>query len=323
MRISFPYRILIIYIIIGALWILFSDKLVFDFTEDISLISRMQNFKGWFFVLISGIILFILVKKEIDKRQKIEEELKAAKLKLEESDQLKTAFIANISHEIRTPLNGILGFSQLLQKGPVEPGKQQQYLSIIHQKGQELMKLISDIIDISRVEAGWLELLEVQFDPAGLINELEEQSKRGIRETRKEELISVKAFPGTKNVKVMADKQRILQMMTYLIDNAIKFTEKGKIEIGYGFVGKNAVQFYVKDTGPGIPAQHREIIFERFRQIDNSATRLHGGAGLGLPIARGLANLMGGELSMVSEPGKGTTFYIYLPVKKVYQPELS
>ncbi|MCB2195227.1 MAG: PAS domain S-box protein [Bacteroidetes bacterium] len=250
---------------------------------------------------------------DVTEEMKLKKELIEAKEKAEESDRLKSAFLANMSHEIRTPMNAIRGFAQLLVEADFPKEKQQNFLNIINTRTQDLLVLIDDIIDISKIEANQLTIQDEEFlldkMMSGLYSEKEAEVKKNPELDFKLEL-----NPENNKLIISADRSRIKQILQNLISNALKFTKKGKIAYGYQ-VKANMLEFYVKDTGIGISKKSQEIIFERFRQVDGSSTRKFGGTGLGLNISKHIVNLMGGEIWVESEEGKGSIFYFTVPLK--------
>ena len=250
-------------------------------------------------------------------RSSIEEKLKAAKIKAEEADLLKSAFLANMSHEIRTPMNGILGFSQLLLKGQHSQEKTDRFLNIIYNNSKQLLSLINDIIDISKIESGQITVYNTDTNLNYICNdlvrifesELEKYDKQLISFSFEEKL------PDSESL-IYCDGNRITQVLTNLISNATKFTDFGFIKFGYSKTKDGKfIEFFVRDSGIGIDNNNIELIFERFKQADDRINRKYGGTGLGLTISRQLVELMGGQLWVESEPGKGSTFKFTIPYK--------
>ena len=260
-------------------------------------------------------------------RSQLEFELLMAKEKAEESDKLKTAFLANMSHEIRTPMNGILGFAEMLNDESLSPGNRKKYLDIIHSSGKMLINLIDDIIDFAKIEAGQVNIVPQDFSLNTLLSQvhtsfLTEQLKKDKSEVK---LRVRKAFTN-ENCFIHADPNRLRQILTNLIGNAFKFTDEGFIEFGYRKPRKKMLQFYVKDSGIGIPADKLKVIFDRFIQADSSPTRRYGGSGLGLAISKGFVELLGGRMWAESKVGEGSSFYFtipYVPGKILSEEEIS
>jgi PAS domain S-box-containing protein len=240
------------------------------------------------------------------------QELIKAKEKAEESDRLKSTFLANMSHEIRTPMNGIIGFSGLLVKKGISDEKREKYLDIINSSAHQLLRIISDIVDISKIEAGQMNINREKCHLPQLLSQMSQRFEMELKSKNKEH-VKIQ-YSSTKSIEyIHTDQIRLEQILSNLLGNAIKFTEKGVIDFGYQHIPEsNTILFYVKDTGIGIPAQQQQSIFERFRQADNQASRKYGGTGLGLSISRGLVDLLGGKIWVDSEENKGSTFYFTL-----------
>jgi PAS domain S-box-containing protein len=256
------------------------------------------------------VLNFIAVREDITGKKLMIEELKNAKEKAEESDRLKTAFLQNISHEIRTPLNGILGFSELLIQEWTTPDDRVEYNDAIQHSGKRLMEIVSNILDISIIEAGQVLLSPEKFNVNNFILELYNFYQG--QALRKNLNMKYEFGLPAENAYLTADTTRLYQVMNNLLNNALKFTKKGEIALGYK-VDKESLVFYVKDTGIGIPEEHLARIFDRFYQVEQSSTRTYEGAGLGLAISEGLVLAMGGKIWLESEKDKGTVFYFSLP----------
>jgi PAS domain S-box-containing protein len=258
----------------------------------------------------------ISILRDISERKKVEEELINAKNKAEESDRLKSAFLANMSHEIRTPMNGIIGFANLLNESNTSEEERKEYVEIINQNGNLLLQLIDDILDIARLEAGQVKIVE---SPCNLKQILHEQLflfKALLEKKNNNKLDLILKMPEQGvNSNVLIDNTRLKQILTNLLSNALKFTEEGKIEFGYSIDSDNMLLFYVKDTGIGLPSDKLEIIFDRFRQANESKMRKYRGTGLGLAISSNLIKLMGGRIWVESELGKGSLFQFTIPLK--------
>ncbi len=253
---------------------------------------------------------FVAVKEDITEKKKLWNELVASRDKAEESDRLKTAFLNNISHEIRTPMNGILGFSELLREPQLSGEEQQEYIELIQQSGERMMKLINDIMEISRIDAreSIIELSETPLN--GILDELyneyrAEAENKGLVLSRKSGL------PGNE-CHMVTDGKKLRMILSNLLQNALKFTSEGHIDFGYE-KKDSIIEFYVTDTGVGVPLELKEKIFERFSQVDTSLTKFHEGAGLGLSITKAYIELLGGIIHM--EPGLngGSRFFFTLP----------
>lgn len=257
---------------------------------------------------------FITVISNITERVRYEKALNDARLKAEESDRLKSAFLTNMSHEIRTPLNVITGFSAMLNEKKLTPEKRNSYHNYIHEGAAQLLSIINNIIDISRLESNQLPILMKKTDLNNLLMEMKDYYENEIRKSNKSQLrIYIKIPDQQEKFHIITDEIKLRQVLMNLFSNAVKFTEKGIIECGYEKAGKTTLQFYVKDTGIGITKEKQAVIFDRFRQEDDSLTREYAGAGLGLAISRGILEKMGGTIRVESEKNKGSVFYFTVP----------
>ena len=235
--------------------------------------------------------------------------LEEAKEKAEEASRLKSAFLATVSHELRTPLNGILGFAELLQSELSDP-EQQEYASIIQKSGEHLLNLVTEILDLAKIESGEMIFTPVDTPISSFIME-SVAVHRGAAETKGLTLSVQLADDLPACLKV--DPTRLRQILNNVLSNAVKFTEQGSVTLA-AHCSNSEIAFVISDTGPGIPPESREIIFEKFKQLESFLTRQHGGTGLGLAIVKQLAEHMGGRVSIDSEVGVGSTFTIYLPL---------
>jgi PAS domain S-box-containing protein len=244
-----------------------------------------------------------------------EQHLVKAKEKAEESDRLKSVFLANMSHEIRTPMNGIIGFAELLSRPKLSEEKLKFYINLIQTRSHDLLNLINNIIDISKIEAGMLSINESEFNPHVLVEEIFSTFSSKIIKLQKKH-IEIKKLDSEKfqHFIIISDENKIRQILINLVENAIKYTEKGTIEIGCQVNG-NEIQWTVKDSGIGIPKNKHHIIFERFRQGDEKEVRSAVGAGLGLTISKAYVQMLNGKIWLESEPGSGSTFYFTAPFK--------
>jgi PAS domain S-box-containing protein len=276
-------------------------------TKWVYLTGNIANFRG----KPAGIISVV----DISDRKRTEQELYVAMEKAQESDRLKSAFLANMSHEIRTPMNSILGFSELLGQPEATAGDLERFSSIVRNAGNRLMHIIDDIIDLSKLEAKQISVTPSPCNICSLMNTTVESFRSMEILTGKPELeLTFKMPPGGAIPPVETDPVRLQQVLDNLITNAIKYTDSGLIETGVTLKETGEIrylEFYVKDTGKGIAKDKLEIVFERFRQIEEN--EYHEGAGLGLSIAKGLVELLGGSIWVASELGAGTTFSFSIP----------
>jgi PAS domain S-box-containing protein len=260
------------------------------------------------------------VIRDITERKALELALIAKCEEAEASARAKAEFLANMSHEIRTPLTAILGFAGLLQdfSGPADAA--QEYVRLIRTAGEQLLGVVNDVLDFSRLDAGQLQLDPRPVDPAALVAETAELL-RGQAQAKGLELEVVVA-PGTPRG-VSLDAGRVRQVLLNLIGNAVKFTPSGTVIVSLAASGKGALKLTVADTGPGVPVELQGRLFERFSQVDGSISRHHGGAGLGLAICKGLVELMGGAIGVGSAAGQGSTFWFTIAAPLARQPELA
>ncbi len=253
------------------------------------------------------------LKRSLEDLKALNEELELSKEKAEESDQLKTAFLANLSHEIRTPMNGILGFAELLKYQNITEQELGYYADIIEQSGKRMLNIINDLVDISKIEANQIIIEYQETNICTLIKDLCKffeplASNKGIILTCQNNLTE-------NNHIVLIDKLKTEQIITNLINNSLKFTKQGSINVTYD-ITDSYLNISIKDTGIGIPPDKLEIIFERFRQADDTYLKETEGSGLGLAIAKSFVEKMGGNICVQSEYGKGSEFFVKIPLKQ-------
>jgi len=258
-----------------------------------------------------------LMKEEISRKNYEQtlienmKELEAAKEKAEESDRLKSAFLANMSHEIRTPMNGILGFAELLLEDNISPEERIQFLNIIKKSGRNMVSIINDIIDISKIESGQMELQMLKHNINDTLQYLydffrPEAENRGLN-------FSLVIDANEKETIILVDQFKLNEILTNIIKNSIKYTYEGSISFGCKKKEKH-IEFFVKDTGIGIPIEKQKDIFKRFIQADNDVAHVVDGSGLGLSITKAYIEMHHGEIWLESEEGKGSSFYFTLPI---------
>jgi len=300
---------------------------------DIGLASESQHiqvkekkkvwYKNWAYPIFNKkgkLINVIIQHNDITEIKQAEQKLIASKEKAEESDHLKTAFLTNMSHEIRTPLNSILGFAELLEEPDLTGEEQQNYIGIIEKSGARMLNIINDIIDISKIESG---LMEVQIENCNINEQIEyiysvfkpEIEKKGMH------LFLKISLPYTASV-IQTDSEKLYAILNNLVKNSIKYSDQGTIEVGYNLIN-NYLEFFVKDTGIGIPKERQEAVFQRFVQADIADKRAYQGAGLGLSISKSYVEMLGGKIWVESEVGKGSTFYFTIPYHNVPLTQLA
>ncbi|MBC8486275.1 MAG: response regulator [Bacteroidetes bacterium] len=259
------------------------------------------------------------LKDEIKERNRSEKKLIMNKERVEKSDKLKTSFLSNISHEIRTPINGILGFSEIIRKDDLHTDEKEKYTNIIKACGKSLLKIIDDVIDLSKIESNQIQLNIEEFFITKFVTELYDFfiNDELFKQRQKVELRLNININGSTMIK--SDREKLQQILINLVGNALKYTEEGYIEIGskieegkYNGANKDLL-FFVKDTGLGIPEDMHESVFEPFVKIEHDISKLYGGTGLGLTITKNLVELFGGKVWLKSKPGKGSEFYFTLP----------
>ena len=257
--------------------------------------------------------LKIRIKTQLDLKQALKD-LMVAKEKAEQSEKLKMAFLSNMSHEIRTPMNSIIGFAELLTDESLTKEEKEEFISIIISSGQQLLKIIDEILTVSKQEAGEIKLIDQNIDLNKLLSEIKTAHTKLIKDKPVELYLSI---PEGTNPMIVGDKVRIKQIFDNLLSNANKFTHRGFIEFGYQLIDKNPekIKFYVRDSGIGIPANKQALIFKRFAQVEDPMTRKFKGTGLGLSIVKKMIELMGGKIRVESEVGKGSIFIFQLPYR--------
>ena len=280
------------------IWLVFNAKAIYDDNNEVI------HYDGYFY--------------DITERKQALQDLKLAKNKAEESDKLKTAFLANMSHEIRTPMNAIVGFSELLNDPDLGEETRKEFITLINDNSKLLLNLIGDIIDVAKIEAEQIKMVRSTCQVNQILDELLGFYQKELQRTGNQN-IEFKIHKEIKDEKfaIISDPLRFRQVLNNLIGNAMKFTDSGSIEFGYIFLEEKTIQFFVKDTGIGLAVDKIDLIFERFRQVYETNTREYGGAGLGLTISKRLAELLGGDITVESEFGRGSTFYLNLPYEKV------
>jgi len=294
--------VMFVFIVFARIWVYHPLDLIAQIlkSENTVAINKLRASPGEFSHI--GVLLedYFVQRKTLEK----------AKIKAEESDKLKSAFLSNIAHEIRTPMHGILGFADMLKTTSLSGEQLQDYISIIEKSSIRMLNTITDLIDISKIESGQA---EVNLSPVSVNAQLEsmytifrpEAEKKGIH-------LHIMNMPDSDKDTVRTDREKLESILTKLLKNAIKYTHKGSIELGFENRGKY-LKFYVKDSGIGIEKDKLQSIFDRFTQADNSLSKSYDGAGLGLSITKAYVEMLGGTIWVESEPGKGSIFYFTLP----------
>ncbi len=256
------------------------------------------------------------LKQEISERQQIEEKLKLAKETAETANQIKSQFLATMSHELRTPLNAILGYSEMVKEEAIESGYEELLpdLNKVIASGKHLLVLINDVLDLSKIEAGEMKLYNETFNITDLVNEVVQTIQPYVEDTGNNLVVGQESDWG----EMCADLTKIRQILLNLLDNAVKFTTQGTVTFKVtSQINQTSswLYFQVSDTGIGLTAEQMERLFQIFTQVDSSSTRKYGGTGLGLAISQRFAEMMGGQITVQSIPGQGSTFTVRLPMR--------
>ena len=285
-----------------------------EFYWELASISPIRNNFG-------TITHYVKISENITYLKKIEKDLKKAKQEAEVANNYKNHFLANMSHEIRTPINTIIGFSELIKNEELLPQKRNKYSEIIEENSQSLLRLIDDIIDVSKIEANELKIKKEACPLGDLFSELEMTYNNFLKRKRNRSLELKFVIPEeTHHDIIFTDPYRLRQILNNLFLNALKHTEKGKIEIGYTIVNETKLRFFVSDTGAGIPTNRVNTIFKRFNYNDDSNVTDSAASGLGLSICKDLSVLLGGDIQVKSVEGEGSVFYLSLPYDKIKIP---
>ena len=248
--------------------------------------------------------------------------LSDSKEKAEESDRLKSSFLANLSHEIRTPMNGIFGFAELLREKNIDEDEKAEYIDVIKESGKRMMNIIEDLVNISSIESGQMQVSKEKTNVNEVLEYLHQSFELKIEQRNVKLRMHVKS--SAQPLYINTDKEKLHIIINNLLKNAFRFTEQGTIDFGYHLDNeKNNIEFYVKDTGRGIAPEQQQAIFKRFVQVDTSLSRDHEGAGLGLSIAKAYVEILGGKIWVESEKEKGSVFYFTIPLENEDQDKLT
>ncbi len=309
-------KITLIYFLLGFLWILFSDQFILSIGESINAVTVLQTYKGWFFVSITAILLFFLIRREIVKKNQIEEYLIKARQKAEESDHLKLAFISNMSHEIRTPLNGILGFCELMLDDSFSAEDKKIFAQNFTKNGNDLLKLINDIMEIAKIRENQIDISKKVFNLNNLLQVIYHEYQHADTKLIREK-VAFRQINGTNNMEIelLSDQIKVMHVFRNLLNNAFFFTHEGYIHFGFE-EKERGIELFVEDTGCGIDESSKDQIFKPFFK---GKTLVVGnkGFGLGLAISKGLVRLLGSDLQFTSTPLKGSRFYFIIDNKDI------
>ncbi|MBK8805808.1 MAG: response regulator [Bacteroidales bacterium] len=302
---KFEYKIVGVYLLLGGLWILFSDQLVLQIVNDVSVVTKLQTVKGWFYVLFTSVALLIFLRRHLKKLRRAEKQAKT-------SDNLKTVFLQNISHEIRTPMNGIIGFSELLKNHNLAESQKAKYIEVIDKSSKRLLSVVENMLDFSLLVTGNVEIREQALHLNSFLRQLKKEFEPYINENIQFQLNN---HLTDNDCSIISDETRLKQILSNLLTNAIKFTDKGTITLGY-IIEEKSLIIYVSDTGIGINDNDLSIIFNSFIKSNNNHSPFHEGIGLGLSICKVNTELLGGTIKVHSQIKEGSTFTIILPLKK-------
>lgn len=309
-------KIASIYLLIGFVWIASSDRVILALGGSADAITILQTYKGWFFVCVTSLLLFFLIRKEIIRKNQIEENLIKAKQKAEESDLLKSAFLSNMSHEIRTPLNGILGFCELILDDTFTEEEKRVFAKNLTKNGNDLLKLINDIMDISKIQENQFNIVKKTFSLNSVINSVFlEYQQNDMKAMRNKVCFRAVYGKNRPEIELYSDPTRFVHIFRNLLNNAFFFTTEGNIHFGFIEV-EEGLEIFVEDTGCGIDEQSQELIFKPFFKGKNPVVG-HRGFGLGLAITKGLVKLLGSDLQFTSEPNRGSRFYFRISSKDI------
>ncbi len=301
-KIKFEYRITLLYLLIGGIWIIFSDQFLLTITSNQEILTKFQTYKGWFYVAATSILLLLLLKSHLRKLRKAEEEAK-------KSNELKTAFLQNISHEIRTPMNSIVGFSDILNTQEFSEEEINQYLAIIRNSSNQLLYIVNQLLDISMIETGNVKVFTNTFALNNMIDEIDAAFKPTIKNSIK--FVAQKGLSDEES-NIVTDAGKLRQVIMNLLNNANKYTSAGTIKLSYT-LENNMLKFTIEDSGIGIAPEKQQYIFKRFQKAHNDHKELYDGVGLGLSICKGNIDLLKGDIGFTSTIGKGTVFYFRIP----------
>jgi len=311
-------RIVAVYAVASSLWIYLSDSALGLLARDPETITRLSQFKGIAFIVLSSLLLYRLISRHVQDSREAGEALQKAKDAAEEASRAKSQFLANMSHELRTPMSGVLGMLEVVLGGKLET-EQRDYLRTAYNSAGSLVRILNDILEMTKLEAGRITIEDKPFVLRDCVTVAADIFAAEARHKGLEFIVTVdEDLPDT----VSGDSLRVQLILTNMVANAVKFTEQGKVEVHVSAGssisgGKQDITFSVKDTGIGIPDEMKHRIFHRFSQVDDSDTRRYGGTGLGLAISKHVVELMGGTIFFESEEGKGCRFVFTVPLNRL------
>jgi signal transduction histidine kinase len=310
-------RIVAVYAVFSSLWIYLSDSALGLLARDPATMIRLSKFKGIAFIVLSALLLYRLIIRHVQESRDAEKVLKEAKESAEAANRAKSQFLANMSHELRTPMSGVLGMLEVVLGGHLE-AEQRDYIRTAYNSAISLVSILNDILEMTKIEAGRITIEDKPFvlrDCVAIAADIfaSEAQRKGL-----DFIVTVdEDLPDT----VIGDSLRVQLILTNLVANAVKFTERGKVEVhvysGSSISGeKRDVTISVNDTGIGIPDEMKHRIFRPFSQVDDSDTRGYGGTGLGLVISKHIVELMGGTIFFESDEGNGCRFVFTVPLNE-------
>ncbi|MBS2097062.1 sensor histidine kinase [Carboxylicivirga linearis] len=305
-NIPYEYRLAGTFFVIGLVWLITTDNLLLIAMDDKQLLVNVLIYKEWFSIIAGTIVIFLLTKYLIKKVQN-------ANTKAEKHELLQTEFIKNISHELRTPMNAIIGFSELTMSLENTNDETKEYLKIIEKSSKELLTVVTDLVDTSLLSSGAMNVNPADFEIQPFIKTVYSYFTPIMGQNVRLELFN----NGSQNgVTIFSDEEKLRRIFHNLVNNAIKYTYKGKIVIGYQ-LKEDQIIFFVEDTGVGIKKELHQNLFKKFKQIEIERLNRSGGSGLGLSICKEMIELLDGKIWLESQSGKGSTFYFSIPKKYI------
>ncbi|MCU4163326.1 sensor histidine kinase [Carboxylicivirga caseinilyticus] len=303
-QIPYEARLSATFLLIGVIWLLVSDHFALALFKNESMLVKVFLYKEWVFVIMCTVVIFFLTKHLIKKINK-------ANAKAKKHENLQTEFIKNISHELRTPMNAIIGFSELTMSLENTDDEIKEYLKIIEKSSKELLTVVTDLIDTSLLTSGTMTLNNSNFEIQPFIKSVYSYFYPVMNENVRL-VLSHQEVPD--NYQINSDEEKLRRVFHNLINNAIKYTYKGKIQIGFE-LSQTEITFFVEDTGVGIKQDLHKNLFKKFKQIEIERLNRSGGSGLGLSICKEMIELLNGKIWLESLPGKGSTFFFSIPVQ--------